>query len=78
MPKPCIDVLIFIFFGVGGGVAACFVENYNDAQPFFLLLLSCGLMRRYCLAPPLKVVPKGDFFCPYCKAKQKVEFEKVR
>lgn len=33
---------------------------------------------RYCLQPPLKVVPKGDFFCPYCKAKQKVEFEKVR
>eukprot|EP00752_Nemacystus_decipiens_P016804 g15038.t1 len=32
----------------------------------------------YCLVPPLKVVPKGDFFCPYCKAKQKVEFEKKR
>ncbi|CAN0561730.1 unnamed protein product, partial [Laminaria digitata] len=33
---------------------------------------------RYCLNPPLKEVPKGDFFCPYCKAKQKVDFEKVR
>ncbi|CAN0141244.1 unnamed protein product, partial [Ectocarpus sp. 8 AP-2014] len=32
----------------------------------------------YCLKPPVKTVPKGDFFCPYCKAKQKVEFEKKR
>ncbi|CAN0469867.1 unnamed protein product, partial [Ectocarpus sp. 12 AP-2014] len=32
----------------------------------------------YCLKPPVQTVPKGDFFCPYCKAKQKVEFEKKR
>ncbi|CAM9360537.1 unnamed protein product [Scytosiphon promiscuus] len=32
----------------------------------------------YCLKPPINIVPKGDFFCPYCKAKQKVDFEKKR
>ncbi|CAM9175781.1 unnamed protein product [Discosporangium mesarthrocarpum] len=47
----------------------CMVCERNDYQTEMVLCDSCDAEYHiFCLKPPLKYVPHGDWFCPSCSA----------